>query len=119
MLIIPADLRFGKLLGSLFILSDFDCRKSYQEDLKASITFTAYSLKFTCTLKQTDNDYNRLARDWESRVRDEVMKQLTENIDCVEKTVPSDVWDSFIDWTGTCRISLKSSDTQNLCSSHC
>ena len=76
------------------------CRELDQEDLKASITFTAYSLKFTCTLKQTDKDYNRLAREWESRVRDEVMKQLTENIDSVEKTVPSDVWNRFIDWTG-------------------
>ena len=28
------------------------------------------------------------------------MKQLTENIDCVEKVVPSDVWNRFIDWTG-------------------
>ena len=118
-MIIPADFRFGKLLGYLVIFSAFDCRKSYQEDLKANVTFTAYSLKCTCTLKQTDKDYNRLAREWESRVRDEVMKQLTENIDCVEKTVPSDVWDSFIDWTGACRISLKSSNTQNLRSSHC
>lgn len=76
-------------------------KKDLKPDLNAKVTFSGAdnSVTFSCELKPTDKNYNALARQWESCVRDRVMKTLVENIDCMETEVPSDVWNRFLDWT--------------------
>ena len=63
------------------------------------MTFGTSDVTFTCTLKPTDKNYRNLAGQWESRVRDEIVKYCTENVDCMEKDIPQDVWNRFVDWT--------------------
>ena len=69
-------------------------------DLNASMTYGSNNITFSCTLKPTNKNYRTLAREWESRVRDQVMKYLSENIDCLERSVSSDIWNKFVEWTG-------------------